>query len=1082
MVGTPVRTKGVYVEMVNRETSSRLATASMTSRSRRPLSRSLVLVRDEVLAHVDDPTVPFRRFDVVGDAGSGKSALLEEIAQHCKDNGLLVLNVAAHGGTSAVGDSAQDQGLADLYACSDLIADLVISIDAFRTQNPESRAVTSRAIDALRKARSLNRLHHLVTNAATSVDMPLGEDCAPAQELLVMLRGETESALLQLAHEYKLAILVDDVHLIDRIPVQDWLRELLGLVPTRCTVTARRPVGGSWRQDQAYGEQSLVLQNMTFDEVRGYLGDRRLAFTDDEVRTLFDQSKGHGLSVTLWCDLALDAGGDGLTEPAARDQRALGGADFFTNLTVLVESAVDQIPVDVLGYPVPLFALLTVAEVVTPDLIAMLESDTGQHPSERGARRIYHNLTRKRFIPAVDGNVEKGVFLHRAIRDVTWQRLLDEDQVLFREMHSCAELYLRELVDLEAEVKQTTPFSAWLRFEDPAWLRDVERWLEHATWLDRRQFVEMKPALAKIYLDAFWWWDDYLRSAATSILAPALARVAAQQEDTPWMNALKEFSDHWVSSWDEAVLRANPQEWHAVLDAIRTVLSIFSLQRGRIPGRLELRRIYILLCNFYGKALWYAGNADASRAEKADEWLAAALAACATQPGETDEQNPNGWIGDWALLRRAEIWSTLDPQRSSWYLKGLDRKAIDGGDNDLRVGIGVLIGDLRWRGGELALALDAYARTLLISYAYNTYQELRRKAPNLYTKSLYASVIGRVEKRIAELEQAGEIDVIDAALATMRQLFKAYWDRVRSRPNPPPPLSRFALPVPPPPEDHEISMLESESEENYALENEYAKALLELAESRTIEIQQTIDLPLGGDSRRRQRAGMRIYEAQGSGPVIEALYHQILKPSFPPSELVGIDELQEIAARDSGSVWLAEDTDGIILGGAVGEWDESVRVMLLGYLAVRPGDRGGGIGGPLYLASLQSWRQRFKPCLVLAEIEDPAAQIRSSSEDYGDAAARLRFYINRGARILDFPYFQPALEPGAARVTGLLLVVLHADPELSGTDDNTIDSAILRGFLENYQSQYEGKVATDDQAMEMWRALDCPEGVRLREQ
>jgi GNAT superfamily N-acetyltransferase len=224
---------------------------------------------------------------------------------------------------------------------------------------------------------------------------------------------------------------------------------------------------------------------------------------------------------------------------------------------------------------------------------------------------------------------------------------------------------------------------------------------------------------------------------------------------------------------------------------------------------------------------------------------------------------------------------------------------------------------------------------------------------------------------------------------------------------------------------------------------------------------------------------MRIYEVLESGPVIETFYHQILEPSFPADELIDLDELQEIADRDSASVWLAEDEDGTILGGAVGEWDESARVVLLGYLAVRLGSRGGGIGGPLYLAALESWRERFKPCLVLAEIDDPA--VRSGSDDYGDPAARLRFYRKRGSKILDFPYFQPALEPGADRVSGLLLIALHADPEFAGDDDNTIDAGILRRFLENYQIQYEGEVATDEQAMEMWRELDRPGGVRLRE-
>jgi GNAT superfamily N-acetyltransferase len=224
---------------------------------------------------------------------------------------------------------------------------------------------------------------------------------------------------------------------------------------------------------------------------------------------------------------------------------------------------------------------------------------------------------------------------------------------------------------------------------------------------------------------------------------------------------------------------------------------------------------------------------------------------------------------------------------------------------------------------------------------------------------------------------------------------------------------------------------------------------------------------------------MRIYEAPGSGPIIEDFYHKVLVPSFPADELISLDEVQEIATGEDGSIWLAEDTDGTILAGAIAEWDESVRVLLLGYLAVRPGIRGGGIGGPLYLTALDSWRQRFKPCLILAEIEDP--EVHDGNEDHGDPAARLRFYVNRGSRILDFPYFQPALQPGAERVSGLLLIALHVDPEFEGAGGgDTVDATVVRKYLENYQTQYEGKVATDDQAMITWRALDTQEGVRLR--
>jgi hypothetical protein len=62
-----------------------------------------------------------------------------------------------------------------------------------------------------------------------------------------------------------------------------------------------------------------------------------------------------------------------------------------------------------------------------------------------------------------------------------------------------------------------------------------------------------------------------------------------------------------------------------------------------------------------------------------------------------------------------------------------------------------------------------------------------------------------------------------------------------------------------------------------------------------------------------------------------------------------------------------------------------------------------------------------------------------------------------------------------------LIIALHVDPEFAGAGGaDTIDAAVVRKYLENYQTHYEGKVAMDDQAMIMWRALDRPEGVRLR--
>jgi len=223
---------------------------------------------------------------------------------------------------------------------------------------------------------------------------------------------------------------------------------------------------------------------------------------------------------------------------------------------------------------------------------------------------------------------------------------------------------------------------------------------------------------------------------------------------------------------------------------------------------------------------------------------------------------------------------------------------------------------------------------------------------------------------------------------------------------------------------------------------------------------------------------MRIAELDAEGPRIDRLYEEILQPSFPPDELCTLESVQFLAGSGRGLVWAAFADDDTILGAAVGDWDPDTRVMLLSWLAVRPGHRGGGIGGPLLDRAMAEWRTRHDPCLILAEVEDPA--IHEASEDKGDPVARLRFYQRRGARALDIPYFQAALGPDKSRVRGLLLMVLHADPTFAGDQPDTVRGTVIRAYLETYQRVCEGEVGTDEESARMFKAIDRPGGVPLR--
>lgn len=210
---------------------------------------------------------------------------------------------------------------------------------------------------------------------------------------------------------------------------------------------------------------------------------------------------------------------------------------------------------------------------------------------------------------------------------------------------------------------------------------------------------------------------------------------------------------------------------------------------------------------------------------------------------------------------------------------------------------------------------------------------------------------------------------------------------------------------------------------------------------------------------------------------VRRVYAELLVPSFPADEMVPLTDIEAIASA-GGLMWAARDDAGEIAGVAVGEWDDELRVLLLSWLVVRDGRRGGGVGGPLLDTVVAHWRERFDPCLVLAEVEDPAHHDASAA--YGDPVARLRFYHRHGARALDMPYLQPALSPRQSRVPGMFLIVLHADPSFAGTAADTIDAHVLRRYLERYQIDCEGRIATDPDADRMWQALDRPDGVPLR--
>ncbi len=208
--------------------------------------------------------------------------------------------------------------------------------------------------------------------------------------------------------------------------------------------------------------------------------------------------------------------------------------------------------------------------------------------------------------------------------------------------------------------------------------------------------------------------------------------------------------------------------------------------------------------------------------------------------------------------------------------------------------------------------------------------------------------------------------------------------------------------------------------------------------------------------------------------LLTSLWHDVLAPSFPPAELVPLDAFLA-DGRDGRHPALGVVHDDRVVASAVASWAEASRVLLVEYLAIAPGGRGGGIGGMLLAESVARWRAELDPVLVVGEVEHPAHHV--GSEQHGDPAARLRFYARHGGRVLDLPYFQPGVAgPGSPRVPALLLVALAtAAGPAHGAD--RVPAAPVRDFLTDNLVACEGALA-DDAATR--RLLDAASGEVVR--
>lgn len=204
---------------------------------------------------------------------------------------------------------------------------------------------------------------------------------------------------------------------------------------------------------------------------------------------------------------------------------------------------------------------------------------------------------------------------------------------------------------------------------------------------------------------------------------------------------------------------------------------------------------------------------------------------------------------------------------------------------------------------------------------------------------------------------------------------------------------------------------------------------------------------------------------------LDALYEAVLMPSFPPSELVERSWLIEGVTQGSVIATAVDDGEGptalavteVVCPG----------VVLLSYLAALPQARGAGVGSRL-LTHVREQASQHHVALLLAEVERPDRHPGSAA--YGDPAARLRFYARHGAQVLDLPYVQPPIRPGADAVPGMLLLAL----EIEASRLREAGTAVEGGLVAQAIEAMLGEGAHDDHVLTDLRAAARADHIGLR--
>lgn len=377
--------------------------------------------------------------------------------------------------------------------------------------------------------------------------------------------------------------------------------------------------------------------------------------------------------------------------------------------------------------------------------------------------QVFQTITQYSFVETLSHERRR---LHPAVRQGLMDQLVRYDRALYvRFNEAAADYYVKELL---TEERETSTYGKAAIYENPDWQNLKREWLYHRGLAsDKAEKVVSIREFTKVFLEAFYWWGNYIHFDFCDQIVSDIKNLAHQRNisdrDSSRNSWPNEGTAQKYSDWPElenlyrafrSILQnyplrsAKPREadWEKVRHELSVLQELCGLRRKakrREIGQVQPleRRVSALLNTFLAHTWRFEGIEP----ELAEEYYERAQALF-------DES----WAKAWVAFERADVdyergemkqvslhWKTSASIVQDFEEPGSDDEI----DEELTANLHRLQGDLLWAEGESYKAAAAYGRAVLHAYLFNFVNGL----PDEYTMQFYIDIRARALNRLYEL-------------------------------------------------------------------------------------------------------------------------------------------------------------------------------------------------------------------------------------------------------------------------------------------------------------------------------------------